>query len=112
MEVLYVEGLASHDGPESCAGSRKAVGEALTGEDAGKALSREKLSIRGADAVETSGRRDGPARIGERRAGPARSETLRTRGSCLLGNREILWLAVVGCPPPRSVSERPHAMSR
>ena len=29
MEELYVEGVATHDGPEPCAGGRKAVGEAL-----------------------------------------------------------------------------------
>jgi hypothetical protein len=31
MEELYVEGLASHDGPGSCAGVREGAGEALTG---------------------------------------------------------------------------------
>jgi hypothetical protein len=35
MEELYVEGLASHDGPESCAGVREGAGEALTGVRAG-----------------------------------------------------------------------------
>src|SRR4051794_14238109 len=44
MKVLHVEGLANHDGPESCAGVRKGVGEALTGEDAGRVLSHEMLS--------------------------------------------------------------------
>jgi hypothetical protein len=31
MEVLYVEGVAIHDGPESCVGVREGVGEAWTG---------------------------------------------------------------------------------
>ncbi len=31
MKESYVEGLASHDGPESCAGIREDAGEALTG---------------------------------------------------------------------------------
>jgi hypothetical protein len=31
MEELNVEGLASHDGPESCADAREGAGEALTG---------------------------------------------------------------------------------
>jgi RNA-directed DNA polymerase len=35
MKELYVEGLASHDGPESCAGVREGAGEALTGVRAG-----------------------------------------------------------------------------
>ena len=41
MKVPYDEGLASHIGPESCAGDREGAGEALTGESAGRALSRE-----------------------------------------------------------------------
>src|SRR3989304_1220914 len=35
MQEPYGEGLASPTGPKSCAGGREAVGEALTGEDAG-----------------------------------------------------------------------------
>ena len=31
MSELYVEGVAIHDGPESCVGVREGVGEALTG---------------------------------------------------------------------------------
>lgn len=46
MQVLYVEDLANHDDPESCVGIRKAAGEALTGEHAGRVLSREKLTSR------------------------------------------------------------------
>ena len=42
MKVPYDEGLASHIGPESCAGSRKAAGEALTGVRVGQVLSRER----------------------------------------------------------------------
>ena len=41
MEVHYDEGIASHIGPESCAGVREGAGEALTGEHAGQPLSRE-----------------------------------------------------------------------
>jgi RNA-directed DNA polymerase len=41
MKESYIEGLATHDGPESCAGTRKGTGEALTGESAGWVLSRE-----------------------------------------------------------------------
>ena len=43
MKVPYDEGVASHIGPESCVCCRKAVGEALTGESAGRVLSRERL---------------------------------------------------------------------
>jgi len=41
MREPHVEGLANHDGPESCVDARKGVGEALTGERAGEVLSRE-----------------------------------------------------------------------
>ena len=41
MKVPYDEGVASHIGPESCASDRKGAGEALTGESAGRVLSRE-----------------------------------------------------------------------
>jgi hypothetical protein len=32
VQVHYGEGVATHTGPESCAGDREAAGEALTGE--------------------------------------------------------------------------------
>ena len=42
MKESYVEGLAAHDGPESCVGVRKDDGEALTGVRAGRVFSRER----------------------------------------------------------------------
>jgi RNA-directed DNA polymerase len=56
MEELYVEGLASHDGPESCAGVREGAGEALAGVRAGEAIEPRNVDVRGADAVSLSGR--------------------------------------------------------
>ena len=41
MEVLYVEGVANHDGPESCAVVREGEREALTGGVWAGLLSRE-----------------------------------------------------------------------
>ena len=41
MKESYVEGLAAHDGPESCVGVREDDGEALTGVRAGRVFSRE-----------------------------------------------------------------------
>jgi len=38
METLYIEGVARHDGPESCVGVREGGGEALTGVRAGRAI--------------------------------------------------------------------------
>ena len=43
MKVSYGEGLANHTGPESCVYNRKVMGEALTGESAGRVLSRERM---------------------------------------------------------------------
>jgi RNA-directed DNA polymerase len=41
MRQSYVEGLASHDGPESCATAGNCRDEVLTGVRAGQVLSRE-----------------------------------------------------------------------
>lgn len=41
MKELHVEGLASHDDPESCVGVREDDGEALTGAHTGWVLSPE-----------------------------------------------------------------------
>ena len=41
MKESYRKGPASHPGPESCVGRRKAAGEALTGVHAGPVLSCE-----------------------------------------------------------------------
>ena len=41
MEVRNVEGVATHNGPESCGDVGNGVGEALTGEHTGRVLNRE-----------------------------------------------------------------------
>lgn len=41
MKEPYTEGLASYGDPESCVGTRKSAGEALTGERIGEVSSRE-----------------------------------------------------------------------
>jgi RNA-directed DNA polymerase len=46
MEESHIEGLATHDDPESCAVVREGGGEALTGAHAGGVLSREIVSSR------------------------------------------------------------------
>jgi len=96
MGELYVEGLASHDGPESCAGVREGAGEALTGVRAGGAIEPRNVDVRGADAVSLSGRqhRRQRQRQRERAADPARSENLCMRGTSRRENREIPWLPV------------------
>ena len=51
MKVLRSDGVAYHTGPESCVAGREASGEALTGVRVGWPLSRERWSVRGAEAV-------------------------------------------------------------
>lgn len=96
MKVSYVEGLATHIGPESCVNIvRKDEGEALTGVRAGWVLSREIHAppqgglLRGADAVEISGRPHSKRRFGESLRNPARSQTPSMYASTLFGNREV-----------------------
>jgi hypothetical protein len=112
MQVRYVEDLASHDDPESCVGGREAVGEALTGEHAGGAMSREKFSS-GAPTLW----REAEGNTGWRVTASATSalrgqETSCTRGSHLHGNREIHRLAAQARPPARSASARRNAPIR
>ena len=90
MEESYVKGLANHNGPESCGGARKGEAEALTGERAGRVLSREMKLNRDADPVGERGRPQPLSRKGEVRRYPARSETPGMHGSNLRENREIL----------------------
>ena len=60
MKVHCDEGVATHIGPEPCAGVCEDVGEASAGEHIGQPLSRETGLIPGADAVYMSeGEMDG-----------------------------------------------------
>ena len=94
MKVPDGEELATHASPESCASVRKGRGEALTGERAGRVLSRVRKKLRGADAVQEGGRQQPTRRYRETLRSPARSNTPCTRGSTSYGNREIPGLPV------------------
>jgi len=89
MKVSYVEGLANHNGPESCRAAREGGVEALTRECAGRVFSRVRNSLRDADGVGESGRLHPVYRYREVQRSPARSQTPCTYGSTSLGNREI-----------------------
>ncbi|SRR5260370_18112942 len=82
-------GLATHIGPESCGAARKGDVEALTGERTGRVFSRERTSLRDADALGACGRPHRVHRYREVRPGPARSETPCTYADTSLGNREV-----------------------
>jgi hypothetical protein len=108
MKESYVEGLASHDGPESCVRAREGTGEALTGVRVGRVLSRvihapwrELRVVRGAEAVGEGRRSHRCCRNGEAAPDPARSKTPRTRGNISHGNREV----------PRSSAARREALA-
>ena len=89
MRVSYVEGLANHNGPESCGAAREGGVEALTGKSTGRVFSRARDSLRDADAVGESGRPHPVHRYREVRRDPARSQTPCTYRSTSPGNREI-----------------------
>ena len=108
MKVHCDEGVATHIGPEPCAGVREDVGEASAGEHIGQPSSREIVVIPGADAVHLSeGKMDGRANASAR---PTR------RGlrpwhvwKPLRGNREISGSAIspVGSRGPWWEGEEP-----
>jgi RNA-directed DNA polymerase len=92
MRETYIEGVASHDGPESCAGLCKEAGEALTGVRTGRDIEPRNHIDRGADAVHVSGRPHDQERQREFLGDPARSKTPRMRGLSVRENREVPWL--------------------
>jgi hypothetical protein len=89
MKKSYECEVATHIGPESCGAARKGGVEALTGERAGRVLSRVRTFLRDADAVRRSGRPHLEHRYREVGQSPARSETPCTYADTSLGNREI-----------------------
>lgn len=89
MKELYIEGVATHDDPESCAGFRKGTGEALTGAHAGRAIEPRKHQVPGADAVTSCGRPYGSEQNRSLGADPARSKNLSMRRVSRRENREI-----------------------
>ena len=89
MEELYIEGLASHDDREPCAGAREGAGEASVAARAGQVIEPRNHRFRGADAVYECGRQHGQWRYRELLADPARSETLCMYGTSMRENREV-----------------------
>ena len=97
MKVHYVEDIASHSGPESCAVTREGGSEALTGVRTGQVLSRERSMNPGADMVtDMEGNTDGRAMRAPARPGVVEDPGM--RGHSLHGNREILGLAGKALP--------------
>jgi RNA-directed DNA polymerase len=90
MREPYVEGVANHDGPESCVGAREGVGEALTGVRAGRAVEPRNDPSSGCRRSRTKRKATPPAALArEPQAGPARSENQGTHGTSMRENREV-----------------------
>jgi len=88
VKVRYVEGVAIHSGPESCAVTREGGGEALAGVRTGQPLSRDRKSIPSADVVSCAeGKTGRRAKRALRRLGVVKEPGM--CGRSLRGNREI-----------------------
>ena len=89
MKELHVEGLATHDDPESCAVIREDGGEAFDRGTCGLSMELRKRKNWSADAVRRSGRQHGRRRKREHPDGSPESETSGTHGNSWHGNQEI-----------------------
>jgi len=88
VQVPYDEGVAIRIGPESCAGSREAAREALTGVCIGQPLSGERLPNRSVDAFQSA--EDNTVRCAMRvPTGSAPSGDPGMYVRLLFGNREV-----------------------
>ena len=76
MQVHCNEGVANHIDPESCAGTREGVGEALTGARIGQAIEPRKTPHPGCRRISAGGRQNGRARYRKCLPDPAWSQTL------------------------------------
>ena len=96
MKDPYDEGIANHIGPESCAGIREEIGEALTGGRAGRVIEPRNGDIRGADAVGRAEGNTGGTAIARHRW-TSRGRRPRARLDHFLHeNREVPRSTVVG----------------
>ena len=90
MKEPYIEGLATHDDPESCGCIPQGSGRSVDRGTCGLGIEPRNSSSQGADGVTLTGRRDEQAQERESLLDPARSETPRTHGSLPIRNWEIL----------------------
>ena len=88
MKEPYVEGVANHNGPESCTYIGNGASEALTGVYAGEVLSREIMTL-GCRRDSGLGRQYDGARYRKCFIGPTRSETFACVEHSVRENREI-----------------------
>ena len=89
LKYLSIEMLATYNNPESCANSREAVREALTGERAGRALLPE-IKFRVTTLVEDGEVNSTTDRFGKGCLHSAGTENLSMFVSFLYENRDLL----------------------
>jgi hypothetical protein len=89
MQEPCIEGVATHDDPESCVGARKDAGEALTGARAGRAIEPRNEVSPGRPRRWNGGRQHRLWRYRESQPGPARSENHGMYGIFMRENREV-----------------------
>ena len=90
MKEPYIEGVATHDDPESCGCIPQGSGRSVDRGTRGLGIEPRNQVVRGADAVIRGGRPHEQAYERERLRDPARSETPSTRGNFPHRNWEIL----------------------
>ena len=108
MRTLYIKGVATRGGPESCIDVRKDGGEALTGVHVGRAIEPRKNLSSGCRRCQICGRQHRRQRNRELSSGPARSKNPCMRGVSMRENREVpcspIWLITWW-----AVQERPRS---
>jgi hypothetical protein len=108
MRTLYIERVAIHDGPESCAAVCEGGGEALTGVHVGRAIEPRKNLGPGCRRFQISGRQHQWQRSRELPLGPARSKNLCMRGVSMRENREVPCSPAPEVVAGRAAQERPR----
>ena len=109
MKESDVEGVASHDGPESCGGVGNDIVEAFDRGMHGHGIELRDQLFRGADAVQSKRKATRRASLCETLDGPAQSKTRRTCRTFLRENREIPAPPVLAT---QVASRRPEATRR
>ena len=88
MEELYVEGVATHGGPESCVVVCEGGGEALTGARAGRAIEPRNVLF-GVPTLSEWRKATPPATISRGAVGPSVVKKPGMYGTFMRENREI-----------------------
>jgi hypothetical protein len=89
MKEPYIEGVASHGGPELCVGDPQGRSEALAGVRAGRAIEPRKHLLRGAHALSIVEGNIASGATREPQADPARSKNHGMYGNSMRENREV-----------------------